>query len=300
MLRTAHSNRFIDPQVLSRIRDLQLIAKTVVEGFLTGLHHSPYHGFSLDFAEYREYAPGDDPRLVDWTVYARTDRFYVKKYEGDTNTQLYILMDVSKSMAFSSHKVSKLDYARYLAAALAYLAMRQKDAAGLISFDSDVVSQVPPRTRRGHFFTLLHHLENLEVTGETDISGALEKLAHLIRRRAVVILISDFYQDVEKLAKTLRFFYHRGNDLILFHVLDPVELEMPFEDISTLEDMETQEHLSYVPEHSRNTYFALLKEHIEGLRRECRNISVDYELLNTEKPLDQALHRYLSVREKRY
>ena len=300
MIRTSVSNRFIDPHVLSSIRDLQLVAKTVVEGFLIGLHHSPYHGFSLDFAEYREYAPGDDPRRVDWMVYGRTDRFYVKKYEGDTNAQLYILLDVSKSMGFSSQKVSKFDYARYLAASLAYLAMRQNDAAGLISFDRDVVNQVPPRTRRGHFFTLLSHLEHLQLTGKTDISAAIEKIVHLIRRRAVVVIISDFYQDLEKMAKTLRFFHHRGNDLILFHVLDPVELEMPFEDISTLEDMETQDHLSYVPEHSRTAYFDLLKGHIEGLRKECRNIQIDYELLNTEKPLDQALHRYLSVREKRY
>ena len=292
--------RFIDPHVLSRIRDLQLIAKTVVEGFLTGLHHSPYHGFSLDFAEYREYAPGDDLRRVDWKVYGRTDRFYVKKYEGDTNTQLYLLLDVSKSMGFSSQKVSKLDYARYLAASLAYLAMRQKDGVGMISFNTDLVSYVPPQTQRGHFFTLLHHLESLHMTGQTDISGAVEKVTHLIRKRALVVLISDFYQEIEKIAKTLRFFHHRGNDVILFHILDPAELEMPFGELATLEDMETQEYLSYSPEYSRSAYLSLLKSHIEGLRTECQSIYIDYELLSTEEPLDRALHRYLSVRGKKY
>lgn len=299
-MRASASNRFIDPQVLSRIRDLQLVAKTVVEGFLAGLHHSPYHGFSLDFVEYREYAPGDDPRRVDWNVYGRTDRLYVKKYEGDTNTQLYLLLDVSRSMEFSSHQVSKLDYARFLAASLAYLAMRQKDAAGVMSFNVDMVSHIPPRSQRGHFFTLLHHLEHLQIGGKTDILGALEKLTHLVRRRALVVLISDFYQEVDKIAKAIRFFHFRGNDVILFHILDPAELEMPFGDVSTLEDMETQEHLSYSPEHSRSEYFKLLEGHIEALRKECRSIHIDYEMLSTENPLDQALHRYLSVREKRY
>jgi len=299
-MRASASNRFIDPQVLSRIRDLELVAKTVVEGFLTGLHHSPYHGFSLDFVEYREYAPGDDLRRVDWNVFGRTDRYYVKKYEGDTNTQLHILLDVSRSMGFSSHQVSKLDYARFLAASLAYLAMRQKDAAGIMSFNVDMISHVPPRTQQGHFFTLLKHLETLEMAGKTDILGAIEKITHLVRRRALVVLISDFYQDIDKIAKTLRFFHFRGNDVILFHILDPAELEMPFSGISTLEDMETQESLPYSPEHSRSEYLNLLEGHIQGLKKECRSIHIDYEMLNTEKALDQALHRYLSVREKRY
>jgi uncharacterized protein (DUF58 family) len=296
----AVSNRFVDPKLLSKISDLQLIAKTVVEGFLAGLHRSPYHGFSLDFAEYREYSPGDDIRSVDWKVYGRSDRFYVKKYEGDTNTQLYLLMDVSKSMGFSSGQLSKLDYARFLAASLAYFAMRQKDAAGVICFDSDVVSQTPPRTRHGHFFTILRQLEDVQVGGQTDISGVLEKLAHLIRRRALVVLMSDFYQEIEKIAKILRFFHHRGNDVILFHILDPVELEMPLSQISTVEDMETGEYLSYAPDYSRQTYLDLLKEHVAALRRECQNVYIDYRLLSTEEPLDRAIHQYLSLREKKY
>ena len=294
------SDRFIDPAVLSRISNLQLVAKTVVEGFLAGLHRSPYHGFSLDFAEYREYSPGDDIRSVDWKVYARTDRIYVKKYEGDTNTQLYILLDASKSMGFSSQKITKLDYSRYLAASLAHLAMRQKDATGLISFDRDVINQTPPRTRQGHFFTLLNQLERMELGGQTDIGGAIAKLGHLIRKRALVVLISDFYQEIEKISKALRFFHHRGNDVILFHILDPVELEMPFSQLSTLEDMETEEYLPYIPDHSREAYLDLLKNHIETLKKECRGVHIDYELVRTVEPLDQALYRYLSLRERKY
>lgn len=300
MNRSGSADQFIQPSVLAQIRNLELISKTVVEGFLGGLHRSPYHGFSLDFAEYRQYAQGDDLRRVDWNVYARTDRFYVKKYEGDTNTQVYLLLDISKSMEFSSQKISKLDYARFVAASLAYLALRQKDAVGVITFNSEVVTQAPPRSQFGHFFSLLHHLEELTAQGETNISGALQKLSHLIRRRALVVLISDFYQPVEELARPLRFFHHRGNDVILFHILDPAEVEIPFAGTSTLEDMETGEHLPYAPEHSRSEYLSLLESHIAELRKECHSVYIDYQLLNTRDPLDRALHRYLSLREKRY
>lgn len=294
------ATRFIDPQVLSRINNLYLIAKTVVEGFITGLHRSPYHGFSLDFAEYREYSPGDDIRTVDWKVYGRSDRFYVKKYEGETNTQVHILLDASRSMAFSSQQVSKLDYARYLAASLAYFAVRQKDSTGLLTFDSNLWNYTPPRMRHGHFFTLLHQLEHLQVGKETSISGAMEHLAGLAHKRGLVILISDFYQEVSEIAKGLRFFQYRGNDVILFHILDPAELEMPLAKVSLLEDMETADHLTYIPEYSRRAYLDLLQEHIGRLRKECRDIRIDYELLNTRQPLDRALHRYLAARERKY
>lgn len=294
------ANRFIDPQVLSRISNLQLIARTVVEGFLTGLHRSPYHGFSLDFAEYREYSPGDDIRNVDWKVYGRTDRFYVKKYQGETNTQVYVLLDSSKSMGFSSHKLSKLDYARYLAASLAYFGMRQKDATGLLIFDSSIVSYLPPRTRHGHFFTVLHQLEHVRLGGETNIKGAMEHLAQLARKRGIVVLISDFYQEVDEIAKGLRFFQYHGHDLILFHLLDPVELELPIGKVSTLEDMETKDQVTYVPEYSRHAYLELLKDHIERLKKECRDTRIDYQLLNTQQPLDKALYAYLSARQRKY
>lgn len=294
------STRLIDPKVLARLSTLQLVAKAVVEGFISGLHRSPYHGFSLEFAEYREYSPGDDIRGVDWKVFGRTDRFYVKKFEGETNTQVYILLDASRSMGYSSNSVSKLGYARFLAAALAFFAVRQKDAVGLITFASEVLRHLPPRTRRGHFSTLLHQLEQTREGGTTDISGALEALARLIRKRSLVILISDFYQDRERIGRALRFFHHRGNDLILFHILDPVERELPLDAISTLEDMETRDFVTYVPQYSREAYLGLLRDHIEGLRKDCRDIYIDYELLSTDEPLDRALYRYLSVRERRY
>lgn len=294
------ATRFIDPAVLSKISNLQLIARTVVEGFIAGLHRSPYHGFSLDFAEYRQYSPGDDIRSVDWKLFGRTDRFYVKKYEGETNTQIYILLDASRSMEFSSQAFSKLDYARYLAASLAYFSMRQKDATGLMTFAADLLNYIPPRTRHGHFFTVLHHLEHLQTGKGTNLSRAMEQLARLARKKGLVVLISDLYYDVSEITKGLRSFQYRGNDVILFHILDPVELELPFAQVSTLEDMETAEQLTYIPEYSRRVYLDLLQEHMETLKKECREVAIDYELLSTEQPLDLALLKYLSARQKKF
>jgi uncharacterized protein (DUF58 family) len=299
-MRDGISKRMIDPQVLARAKDLQLIAKTVVEGFISGLHRSPYHGFSIDFMEYREYSPGDDIRAVDWKAYARTDRIYVKKYEGDTNTQLYILLDASKSMGYASGPTTKIDYARYLAASLAYFASRQKDACGLLTFDSEVREYTPPRNRHGHFLRILNHLEGLKLGDSTNLSNAMEKLSSLIRKRSLVVLISDFYQTPDDIVRGLRFLHHRGNDVVLFHILDPMELSLSLDQVSVLEDMESREQMSYVPELSLKEYLSRVEEHISRLRKESGDVSIDYEVLNTSEPLDRALHRYLNTRSRRY
>ncbi len=294
-----YGKRFIDPKVLTGLRNLALVARTVVEGFISGMHRSPYHGFSLDFAEYRAYTPGDDIRSVDWKVYARSDKFFVKKYEGETNTQLYILLDCSKSMAFSSHSLSKLDYGRLLAASLAYLARRQKDAVGLLTFDSKLIRYTPARTRRGHYQTLLHHLDESEDGRETNIASAIQELANLTSKRSLVVLISDLYVDPSSVSRVLRFFHARGNDLVVFHLLDPAELEPPFSAVSTLEDMESGDRLVYVPE-SRERYLTEMEEHIKRLKSDCAEIHVDYTLLNSENPLDLALRQYLTARARDY
>lgn len=299
-MRNTFSKRMIDPEVLARAKDLQLVAKTVVEGFISGLHRSPYHGFSVDFVEYREYSPGDDIRAVDWKAYARTDRFYVKKYEGDTNTQLYILLDASKSMGYASGSVSKIDYARYLAASLAYFANRQKDACGLLSFDSEVRDYTPPRSRHGHFLRILNHLESLSLGDSTSLSNAMERLSSLIRKRSLVVLISDFYQPPDEIVRGLRFLHHRGNDVVLFHVLDPMELRPSLDQVSVLEDMESREQMPFVPEISLKEYRNRLEEHLTRLRKECGDVSIDYEVLDISEPLDRALHRYLNARARRY
>ncbi len=291
--------RFIKPEALIAIRNLQLIAKAVVEGFISGMHCSPYHGFSVDFAEYRAYAPGDDIRTVDWKVFARSDKFFVKKFEGDTNTQVYLLLDCSKSMGFSSHSVSKLDYARFVAAAIAYLCQRQKDAVGLMTFDKKVLDYTPARMRRGQLQTFLHHLDRAERGQQTDIVAAVTELANYTRKRNLLVLISDFYQDPEAVAKALRIFHLRGNDMVIFHLLDPIELDPPFKGTVTLEDVETGEHLTFSSD-SRKHYLARLEEHIARLRKAFSEMNVDYEVLNTELPLDSALRRYLTARSKQH
>ena len=297
-VRFRSSHRFIDPEVLFAIRNLPLIAKSVVEGFIAGLHRSPYFGFSLDFAEYRAYTPGDDLRQFDWKVFARTDKSFVKKYEGDPNTRLYLLLDSSQSMAFSSQKVNKFDYGRYLAASLAYLARKQKDAVGLLMFNSGIVKYIPPRTRFAHYQTVLYELQEAETGQQTDIAAAMNRLAELTRRRSLVVLISDFYESPKKVADVLRFFHHRGTDLVLFHLLDPSELEPPFTEVSTLEDMETGEVLPFSPE-AHGEYLEQLGGHREKLKTLCTELSADYQVLDTSEPLDRALYCYLSIRGKR-
>jgi uncharacterized protein (DUF58 family) len=296
---TALTNRFLDPKILASSGNLHLIARTVVEGFISGLHRSPYHGFSLEFSEYREYSPGDDIRRVDWKVYGRTDRFYVKKFEGDTNTQVFLLLDTSRSMRFASDRLTKLDFGRFLVAALAYLSVRQGDAVGLVTFDSAIRRFTPPRGRHGHLLTLLHHLGESEGEGETDIGDVLEQVSATIRKRSLVVLVSDLYEEAESLARGLRYFHHRGNDVLLFHLLDPLELKLPLEGVSTLEDMETGDQIPFAFDQSRQAYLDELQKHIRALRRECRNVRIDYEVLDTSEPLDQALYRFLSTRSRR-
>lgn len=290
--------RFIDPKVLASLGRLDLIAKTVVEGFVNGLHKSPFHGFSLEFLEYRQYTPGDDIRQVDWKLYGRTDRHYVKQYEGETNTQVYLLIDTSRSMAFTSHQVSKIDYSRYLAASLAYLCFKQKDAVGLVSFSDQIQAYLPARIRRGHLINILTSLEDIETGGQTDVASSLNQFSGWIRKRSLVILISDFYQDVQQLRKSLRFFHHRGNDVILFHILDPMELELPITGISTLEDMETGEQIPF-SDQSRQAYLRELRSHLDQIRQESLSVHIDHVILNTEKPLDRALARYFTARVRR-
>lgn len=292
-------SRFLDPKILAGSQNLHLVARTVVEGFVSGLHRSPFHGFSMEFAEYREYSPGDDIRRVDWKVYGRMDRFYVKKFEGDTNTQVFLLLDTSRSMAYSSGGVSKFDYGRMLAGSLAYFASRQNDAVGLLSFSDTIRNAVPPSTRHGQLNNILHKLDGMETAGETRIYESLKGLSKFLRKRSLVVLISDLYENPAEIGKALRFFHHRGNDVLVFHLLDPNEIEFPMGGIATLEDMETGEQVPFAGEVSRQSYLDELQRHIQQLKSECRSARIDYELMNTDTPLDLALFRYLSSRSRR-
>ncbi|HSR41338.1 MAG TPA: DUF58 domain-containing protein [Longimicrobiales bacterium] len=295
--RSAASARFVDPEVLARIDDLELLARTVVDGFVAGLHRSPYLGFSLDFAEHRAYMPGDDIRRIDWRLFARTDRFYVKQFEAETNADVVLAVDVSASMGYGSGAVTKLDYARFLGAALAHLSTRQRDRVGLVTFADGPVESVPAAVRHGDH--VLHALARARALGEGDLPDALTRVGDGLRRRGIVIVISDLYAEVDPLLEVLRSLRYRGQDVIVFHLLDPAELELPGDGAATYRDMETGERLPVVAEEAREAYRTRIREHVDALDRGLRGSRVEYTLLETSRPLDRALYRFLSLRSSR-
>ena len=289
--------RFLDPATLNSISGLDLIAKTVVDGFVAGLHRSPDFGFSQEFAEYRAYAQGDDLRHVDWNVFARTGRCYLKRYRGETNTRLLVLLDTSASMGYGSHAVNKLDYARFLAASLCYLANVQRDAAGLIVFDEEVSNYVAPSTRQGQLFRLLHAIEQAHTGTRTDFTKPFVHFQNFLHRRGMVVVISDFYEDPAVIVKTVEPLRFRGNEVILFHLLDPHEIAPKFREPVLLVDMENSGSAMEVsPEYARHEYRTKIDAHIEALRSQARGAGMDYFLVDTSRPLDEGLREYLSVR----
>jgi uncharacterized protein (DUF58 family) len=288
--------RFVDPQILSRIKNLELLARSVVEGFVNGLHRAPYFGASIDFAEHRGYVAGDDIRRVDWKLYARTDRYYVKQYEADTNSNFAVLLDISKSMSFASQGVSKLDYASYLAACLAYLSHKQRDRVGIVTFDTDVVTYVPPSAK--HFNVLLQTLDRARAEKPGRILGPLGTIAEHFKRRSIVALISDLYENPDDLIEALRPYSFLGNDLIVFHVLDPAEIEFPYREASRFMDVESGEEIPVIPASFADEYRKQVQAHIAALSARFSESRIDYVLLNTSKPLDDALFSYLGNRER--
>lgn len=292
------SNRFLDPAVLAGISGLDLIAKTVVEGFVAGLHRSPDFGFSQEFEEYRAYSPGDDLRHVDWNVYARTERAYLKRYRGETNTSAVVLLDASASMGFGA-KVTKFNYAKYLASSLVYLAHLQRDSAGLILFHDDVSNFVRPSSRQGQLMRLLHAIDEAGLGKRTNFEKPFFELQQFMKRRGVTALISDFFEKPETVVKTVEPLRFRGNELILFHVLDPSEIELKLEDGALLVDMETGEALESTPDYAKTEYRQKIQAHIEELRTKAQAAGIDYFLLRTDRPLDEALREYLSIRQGR-
>jgi uncharacterized protein (DUF58 family) len=288
--------RFLDPAVLARLGTLELKARTVVEGFLSGLHRSPYKGFSVEFAEYRQYMPGDDLSSIDWKVYARSDRYYVKKFEEETNLDCYLLLDVSASMGYGSHGITKLQYASVLAASLAYLMNRQRDAVGLTAFDETIVDMVRPSARPGHLHSILLTLDRMKLGRRTDVSKPLHLLANGIVKRGMVVLISDLLDDPQRVVDGLRHFRFRGTDVIVFHVMDPDELTFPFERASRFRDLEGGGEVMAVPALVRQQYLEALNGALDTYRRELGGAGIDYRLLNTSEPLEFALMAYLSTR----
>lgn len=291
--------RFLDPHILSGIAHLELVAKTVVDGFIAGLHRSPDFGFSQEFAEYRMYSPGDDLRHVDWNVYARTDRCYLKRYHGETNTHVTVLLDSSASMAFASHSTSKIDYARFLAASLAYLTSQQRDAGGLVVFDDEIRNYVKPSSRQGQLHRILHAIEKAEPGARTDFAKPFLHLQQFVVRRGLIVVISDFYEKPETAVEAMIPLRYRGNEVILFHILDPEELRPKLKGPSVLVDMETEDAMEVSPDYVQREYPGKMQAHIEGLRTEAKKAGIDYFQVNTARPLDESLREYLTIRQGR-
>jgi uncharacterized protein (DUF58 family) len=290
--------RFLDPTTVSKLATMELRARLVVEGFVTGLHRSPYKGFSVEFAEHRQYMPGDPLKHIDWNVYGKTDRFYIKEYEEETNLRGYVLLDASASMAYGSTGISKLEYARYLAAALIYLMLKQQDSVGLLVFDERVRDFFPPRSNPKQLHLLLSELDRAEPSASTDIGLVLHELAKRVRKRGLIILISDLLDDPREVVPGLKHFRHLKHEVVVFHVLDPRETEFGFDSDATFRDMETGELMTTEPFSIRRDYVRAVDYWKAELRRECAESGVDYVPVLTSTPYDRALFSYLEKRKR--
>jgi len=291
--------RYLDPSVLASISGLELIARTVVDGFIAGLHRSPDFGFSQEFAEYRAYSEGDDLRHVDWNVYARTERAYLKRYRGETNTQVTILMDASASMAYGSHQVNKLDFCRYLAASVSYMSNQQRDSVGIVVFDDEIRNYVPPSARHGQFMRVLHAIENAQPGTRTDFEKPFQHCANFLHRRGMIVVLSDFYAEPDRVVRTMEPLRSHGDELILFHILDPQEIRPAIKDPVLMIDMQTQDEIEVTPEYMKTEYRQKIDSHIAEVKDRAQRSGIDYFLIDTSKPLDEALRDYLLIRQGR-
>ncbi|MEJ2128397.1 MAG: DUF58 domain-containing protein [Woeseiaceae bacterium] len=293
------ARELLRPEVLSHLKNLDLVARSVVEGFLIGLHRSPRFGFSQEFAEYRSYAEGDDPRFIDWNVFARSEKMVVKRFIGETNSHLMLLLDASASMGFGGPPVSKLRYGQFLAASLAYLASRQHDAVGCMIFDEEVRDYRAPSSRSGKLQNVLHCIDSAEARTGTKFDKSFDKFREQAIRRGMVAVISDFYCDIEHLLESVRPLAWHGQDVVLFQVLDDQELEPDFKTNVLLEDLETGEAVEVAPEFMKETYPERIQAHIDALSRAASGIGADHVLVRTSDSLDQALRNYLLFRQRR-
>ena len=269
-----------------RIKSLQLRAKIVVQGFLSGLHRSPHHGFSVEFSEYRQYTPGDDPRYLDWKLFARTDRYYIKRYEDETNLRCHLLVDLSKSMGYGSTGYTKVDYARTAAATLAYFLSTQRDAAGLVTFDQEIADYLPARYRPGHLRRLMLLLERATAGTKTDLAAPLEQIAITVRKRGMIVLISDLLAPIDLLQTQLGYLRSQGHEVVLMRVLDPAEIDFKFDKAAMFEDMESGRNLYIDPAAARAQYLEKFNAHAEEIRRICRDLGADYYQLPTSQPME--------------
>src|SRR5579885_1459014 len=278
----AAPEKYLRPEVIRQVGRLDLRARFIVEGFLAGLHASPYHGFSVEFSEHRKYVPGDDVRDIDWNVYAKTDKYYVKKFQAETNVTGYLVMDLSASMAYTyRQELTKFDYAICLAAALGYLMIHQQDPVGLVTFDTRIQTSLPPRSKRTQLGTILSVLANLKPSGATEIAGGLHQLASMIRGKSLVMIFSDLLTEPEPVLQALHHLRHRGHEIILFHILDEAEVHFPFEGLIEFEDVETPEKLTIDAKGMRGDYLEAIRSFQAHYRAECAKANIDYVAMDT-------------------
>ncbi len=288
----------LTPDIIARLNNLSLKARMVVEGFIVGHHKSPYHGFSVEFSEHRAYGPGDEIRHVDWKLFGKTDRFYIKQFEEETNLRSYILVDQSNSMDYASVPMTKLEYAQTLSAALGYLMLKQQDAVGLTLFDDEIREYVPPRSKSSHLKILLGKMNQIQPGNDTRIAPVLHHTAEMIKKRGLIILISDLFDDPEKIISGLKHFRHKGHEVIVFHTLDPQEIELDFSQHTRFRDMETGEEIITQPWHIRQDYQKSMKAYCDYFKSIFRANHIDYVLLKTDESLDLALSEYLIKRRR--
>lgn len=292
-------HKYLDPSVISKISSLELKARLIVEGFLLGLHRSPYHGFSIEFSQHRPYMPGDAPKDIDWKVYGKTDRFFVKQYEEETNLKCNILLDISKSMSFSSKgNLSKLEYASYLVASLSYLMVKQKDAVGLTLYSDQISKTLLPKTSNSYLKEILFTLNSVESSGKTETGQCLYNIAETIKRRGLIIIISDFFDDPEKVLSALKHFRFKKNEVIVFHILDPVEVNFAFDRDSIFIDMETSEEMTTQPRQIQKAYQESLSQFLHKIKEGCLNAGIEYNLIDTSVTYDKSLYAYLQKRSR--
>jgi uncharacterized protein (DUF58 family) len=293
--------KYLRPEVIHQVARLDLRAKFIVEGFLAGLHASPYQGFSVEFSEHRKYVPGDDLKDLDWNVYAKTERYYVKKFQAETNLVGYLAMDLSASMAWTyRQELTKFEYAICLAAALGYLMIHQQDPVGLVTFDTKLQANLPPRSKRTQLVAILSVLAKLQPSGQTDVAGALHQLAALVRGKGLVMVFSDLLTEPAPVLQALHHLRHRGHEVILFHILDEAEVHFPFEGLIEFEDVESPERLTLDAKGMRGDYLQAVADFRETYREECARAGVDYVAMDTSVSFDKALLEYLVQRQRKF
>ena len=293
------SLKYLQPAVVAQLANMELRARLVVEGFITGLHKSPYHGFSVEFTEHRQYMPGDEIKHIDWKAYGKTDRFYIKQFEEETNLKSYLIVDTSRSMDYASKgNLKKFEYVSYVAAALSFMMIEQRDAVGLTLFDEKIRVSLPPRATRSYLKEILKELESAQPANKTGTSASLNLIAEQIKRRGLVIVLSDLFDKPESVMTALKHFRHKGHEVVVMHVLDPLERSFAFDGDAIFKDLETQEELMTQPWHIQKAYQQSMQEFLDFYKRQCRDNNIDYVLLDTSTPFDNALFKYLNKRKR--